>query len=401
MPFECSQAAGTNALIAHVITDLNNRRNWSAEWLGPNIWNDRPPGLRALRIKTEMHSHEYFDIPIGDVIHETGSAISIVFDVPQKLAETFRYRPGQFLTMRVLVDGKYRHRCYSLASAPGVDARHKVTVKRVDQGLVSNELCSNAKVGQVLQVQPPAGLFVPADLNAKFLLLAGGSGITPILSIAKSALADGHGHIALFYANRDEASVIFRDELNELCGRYPSRLTMIHWLETVQGLPTSQHLAGLLKPFVSRDTYICGPAPFMDAAVDALTAIGVSRQRIHLERFISLPDEDAEGEPSARQPAASAQGGKAVTRLTVLIDGKQHEIHWSPNQKMLDAMIAAGIDAPYSCRVGGCSACMCRVTEGEVTMAKNLVLDEQDLAEGWVLACQGQPNSAQVRCQIP
>lgn len=347
---------------------------------------------------TKMHNHDYFGIPVKDVVQETDSAISLVFDVPGALAEIFRYRPGQFLTLRVLLDGKYRHRCYSLASAPELDAHHKVTIKRVDQGLVSNELCSNVSVGQVLQVQPPAGAFGPAELDQDFLLLAGGSGITPVLSILKAAIAAGKGHIALIYANRDEASVIFRDELNALSRKHPERLTIIHWLETVQGLPTNDRLAGILKPFAARDAFICGPAPFMDSAVDALGAIGLPRDRIHLERFVSLPDEEPDELRPAGQPLEESQ---AVTRLTVRLDGAEHEIDWSPQQKMLDAIIAAGIDAPYSCRVGGCSACMCRVTQGEVTMATNLVLDERDLSEGWVLACQGQTRSAEVHCEFP
>jgi 3-ketosteroid 9alpha-monooxygenase subunit B len=345
-----------------------------------------------------MRSHGYFSVPIHEVIRETESAISLVLKVPGELTDLFEYRPGQFLTLRVQVDGKNRHRCYSLASAPGVDAMLKITIKRVDRGLVSNLLCSNARAGQTILVQPPAGAFVPASLDQDFLLLAAGSGVTPVLSILKAALAEGRGHIALFYANRDEASVIFRDELIALSARYPDRLTIIHWLESVQGLPMDDHLAGLMKPFADRVAFICGPEPFMAASVRALNALGVHRDHIHVERFISLPDEEPEEEDAAEPGSDKVQG---VTKLIVKFDGVEHEVPWPAELKMLEAMLAAGLDAPYSCRVGGCSACMCRVTSGEVGMTKNLVLDDRDLAEGWVLACQGYSCSAEVNCEIP
>jgi len=344
-----------------------------------------------------MHSHDYATIPIKEVIRETDSAVSLVFDVPADLADTFRYRPGQFLTLRLLVDGKYRHRCYSLASAPDIDPFHKVTVKRVDGGLVSGQLCSAASAGQLVQVQPPAGAFGPADLTQDLFLFAGGSGITPVLSILKAALAAGAQRVSLVYANRDEASVIFRDELAELSRRHAGRLTVVHWLETVQGLPSSDLLAGLLAGLGERDAYICGPAPFMDSVVAALRALGQPSSRIHLERFISLPDEEA-ADLALERADLSADAPSA--RLTVALDGETHEIEWGAGRKMLDVMIAAGIDAPYSCKVGGCSACMCRVTAGVVTMAKNLVLDEQEIAEGWVLACQAQAASQDIHCEF-
>ncbi|MFW0756297.1 2Fe-2S iron-sulfur cluster-binding protein [Pseudomonas sp. H11T01] len=345
-----------------------------------------------------MHTSDFFDLPVKEVIRETDSAVSLVFDVPAALTEAFQYRPGQFLTVRVLIDGKYRLRCYSLASAPNVDALHKVTIKRVDRGLVSNELCLNVKAGQVLQVRPPAGVFGPAQLDQDFLLLAGGSGITPVLSILKAALAGGKGRIDLVYANRDETSVIFRDELIELSRKHPDRLNVIHWLETVQGLPTSDRLASLLRAFAGRDVFICGPAPFMDSSVVALESIGLSRDRIHLERFISLPDE--EPEPAA-VTGKTVETTQTATRLIVRLDGKEREIVWSAGQTMLDAMITADINAPFSCRVGGCAVCMCRIRKGEVTMAANLVLDERDLSDGWVLACQSQSQSEEVHCEFP
>jgi 3-ketosteroid 9alpha-monooxygenase subunit B len=340
-----------------------------------------------------MHSHDYYEVPILEVVVETETAVSLVLDVPEELRETFRYRPGQFLTLRVPVEGKFRHRCYSLSSAPDLDAKHKITVKRVDNGLVSNEICSSLRSGQKILVQPPAGHFVPASLDEDFLLFAGGSGITPVLSILKAALAEGSGKVVLLYANRDQRSVIFRDELIDLAAAHPERLTVLHWLETVQGLPTAAQLASLVRPWASCEAFICGPELFMAGVSTALATLGVDDERIHLERFVSLPDEDA----AETMPVSAGED----VRLEVLIDGERHELQWARNAKMLDTMLAAGVDAPYSCRVGGCSACMCRVQKGAVRMAQNLVLDERELAEGWVLACQAFAESDEVSVEIP
>lgn len=343
-----------------------------------------------------MHSHDYFQIPIAEVVQETDSAVSLILDVPAALADTFQYKPGQFLTLRVPIDGKMRQRCYSLASAPGIDARHKVAIKRVDGGLVSNHVCSSLKAGDLIEVQPPAGLFVPHSLDTDFLLFAGGSGVTPVLSILKAALSHGRGHVTLLYANRDEQSVIFKNEIAALSAAHPERLTVLHWLESLQGLPTVAQIAGLVRPWAGAESFICGPEPFMNGVSSALHSLGVDEARIHLERFVSLPDEDV------AEAAAAAMAETSVdSQLTVSIDGGEHQLAWSHNAKMLDAMIEAGIDAPYSCRVGGCSACMCKVLSGKVRMAANLVLDDNEIAEGWVLACQAFPETDQVSIEIP
>ena len=341
-----------------------------------------------------MRRHDFFELPVSQVIRETDNAVSLVFDVPPVLKEIFTYRAGQFLTLRRRVDGKYRHRCYSLCSAPEVDARHKITIKRVDGGLVSNDICSNVRAGMVLLVQPPAGSFVPSSLDQDLLLFAGGSGVTPVLSILKAALLKGTRRIALVYANRDERSVIFRDELIELSVRHPDRLTIINWLESVQGLPTASQLASLARPFAPRETFVCGPEMFMTNVSEALSLLGVPGKRIHVERFVSLPDEDAAKPELADESAAD-------TKLQVLMDGVEHDVVWPASMKMLDAMLAAGLDAPYSCRVGGCSACMCRILSGNVRMIENLILDDREMAEGWVLACQAHPLSSEVRAEIP
>ena len=328
-----------------------------------------------------------------DVVEETSDARSVVFSVPPELVERFAYRPGQFLTLRLRIPGlagSSLARCYSLSSSPH-EGRLVVTVKRVSKGRGSNWICDNVTVGMELETLPPAGTFTPRSLDDDMAFFAGGSGITPVISIIRSALAQGRGRLTLVYANRDEQSVIFGAELRELAAAHPGRLLVVHWLESLQGLPSQAALAELARPFAPREHFVCGPAPFMDAVTHALRDLGVPRKRIHLERFVSL-DED----PFASATPVEATEGTAA-RLEVELDGEQHAMAWPPGTKLLDLLRDAGVDAPFSCRQGSCGACACRVTGGEVKMLRNEVLDQTDLAEGYVLACQSLPVSETVR----
>jgi 3-ketosteroid 9alpha-monooxygenase subunit B len=308
--------------------------------------------------------------------------------VPDELADRYAYRPGQFLTLRI--PDSSLARCYSLSSSPH-EGRFAVTVKRVADGRGSNWICDHVAVGMELETLPPAGTFTPRSLDDDMAFFAAGSGITPVVSIIRAALAQGSGRLALVYANRDEQSVIFAAELRALAAAHPGRLLVVHWLESLQDLPTQAALAELARPFGAREHFVCGPAPFMDAVTHALRDLGVPRKRIHIERFMSL-DEDPFAAP---EPQATTQG--AAARLEVELDGEQHAMAWPPGTKLLDLLRDAGVDAPFSCRQGSCGACACRVTGGEVKMLRNEVLDQTDLAEGYVLACQSLPVSETVR----
>ncbi|WP_020418783.1 ferredoxin--NADP reductase [Amycolatopsis sp. ATCC 39116] len=331
-----------------------------------------------------------YTLTVAEVIAETAEASSIVFDVPAEHASTFAYRPGQFLTLRA---GEAA-RCYSLSSAPHEGSRLKVTVKRTEGGYGSNWLCDNVSAGSTVDVLAPAGVFTPESLDADLLLMAGGSGITPVMSILKSALASGGGRIVLVYANRDESSVIFASELAALAREHPERLVLVHWLESVQGLPSVTQLRELVRPYAEFEAFLCGPEAFMAAGKQALKDLGAPRKRIHLERFVSLggnPFEDAEDEAAA---VPSQEAG--TTALSVDLDGSQHSFTWPRQEKLLDFLLARGLDAPYSCREGQCSACACRIVAGEVKMLNNEVLDSEDIADGIVLACQSVPLTDEV-----
>lgn len=350
---------------------------------------------------------ESFDLTVVDVVEETEDARSISFEVPADALEHFDYKPGQFLTVAVPSElTGVAARCYSLCSSPADDGPPTITVKRTADGYASNWIVENLRVGDTLRVLPPSGIFTPADLDADLLLFAGGSGITPVLSITRTALARGTGRIVLFYANRDERSVIFASALSELAAVHPDRLLVVHWLETVQGLPTQEQLRAFAAQYSTYDAFVCGPAPFMKATVDALRELDFPRARRHQEKFVSLGGnpfgdlhdvEVAESEITlaetdeldAAEDAAQPQG---PVKLEVELDGETHTFDdWAPGTKLLEHLESKGIKAPFSCREGECSACACRVLEGEVKMLRNDVLDEEDLAEGIRLGCQSVP----------
>jgi 3-ketosteroid 9alpha-monooxygenase subunit B len=332
-----------------------------------------------------MNDPAFHTLTVSRVITETRDAHSVVLKTPPELAEAFRYLPGQFLTVRVPSDrtGSVA-RCYSLSSAPHEDTL-KVTIKRTVDGYGSNWICDNLREGAELDVLAPAGVFTPKSLDADFLFLAAGSGITPVMSILKSVLEKGTGRIVLVYANRDEQSVIFADELAALAHRHDDRLVVIHWLETVQGMPSPRHLRALSTPHAGREAFICGPGPFMDAARQALKDLDVPRQRIHVERFVSLAGNPFEASGPVVEDVSAPAG------LTVDLDGTQHSFAWTRQTKLLDLLLDKGLNAPYSCRAGQCSACACRIVSGEVKMLNNEILDSDDIADGIVLACQSLP----------
>jgi 3-ketosteroid 9alpha-monooxygenase subunit B len=353
-------------------------------------------------------------LEVVDVVQETGEACSIVMRPPRPV----RYTSGQFLTVAVpsARTGTVA-RCYSLSSAPHETDLLKVTVKRTADGYASNWLCDHLRPGDVVTVLPPSGIFTPKDLDHDFLLFAGGSGITPVISIAKSALARGAGQVVLVYANRDPDAVIFADELRTLADQHPDRFVLIHWLEVLQGLPTQEHMRAIAAHHTSYDAFVCGPGPFMKGVVSALKELGFPRERRHQEKFVSLggnpfgeaadditdeiaaaeglsgPDADTDaGEASAevkRDSPASVSGD---------LDGEEFSFEgWQPDEPLLDFLLGQGVQAPYSCREGHCSACACVVLEGEVAMRTNDVLDEEDLADGIRLACQSLPVSDTLR----
>lgn len=337
-------------------------------------------------------------LQVAEVVTETDDACSLVFTVPDGPnapdipAERLRYAPGQFLTLRVPSDrtGSVA-RCYSLSSSPFTDDALTVTVKRTADGYASNWLCDHAHPGMKIHVLAPSGTFVPKTLDDDFLLMAAGSGITPMMAICKSALSQGGGQVTLLYANRDEKSVIFAGALRELTARYPDRFSVVHWLESVQGMPNTSTLARLARPYTDRQVFICGPGPFMAAAQDALESLDMPAKQIHVEVFRSL-----DTDPFAAVVLEEDDSDEPPATAIVTLDGQTHEISWPRNAKLLDVLLDKGLEAPFSCREGHCGACAVQMKSGSVDMEVNDVLEPSDLADGLILACQARPTSDSV-----
>ncbi len=352
---------------------------------------------------------ESFLLPVVGVVDETADARSISFEVPEEARERFAYKPGQFLTVAVPSDQTgIAARCYSLSSSPHDGGPLTVTVKRTADGYASNWICDNLEVGDTLRVLPPSGIFTPSSLDRDLLLFAGGSGVTPIMSITRTALSEGKGRIVVFYANRDESSVIFAEEFTRLATENPDRLLVIHWLESVQGLPSAEQIKAFVEPYLAYDAFVCGPAPYMKMVTTVLRELEFPRDRRHQEKFVSLggnPFGDVEELQRAEEEIAAAEadedgsaadvfadGPAGPVKVEVELDGKDYTFDdWDPKVKLLDFLESKGVPAPYSCREGECSACAIRMIEGEVRLLHNDVLDEDDLADGIRLGCQSLP----------
>jgi len=282
-----------------------------------------------------------------------------------------------------------------MSSAPH-EGELQITIKRTVNGYGSNWICDNVQVGDTVTVLPPSGAFTPHTFDNDLLLFAGGSGITPVISIAKAALALGERNVVLFYANRNHDSVIFARKLKELASAYPGRITVIHWLESLQGLPTDLGLQAFARPFMHSDVYVCGPAMFMTAVANATKSVGVPRERYHQENFVSLTGNPFAFVETDSEHALDDSGSNSVETVSVTgeLDGVAFSFDdWPTDVTLLTFLQSKGVKAPSSCRAGECSACSFRIVEGEVQMQKNQVLDAEDLELGYRLACQSLPVS--------
>jgi ring-1,2-phenylacetyl-CoA epoxidase subunit PaaE len=346
---------------------------------------------------------------------ETGEAVIVSFEVPEALRDVFRFTQGQYLTLRARIDGQDLRRSYSICS--GIDDPHlRVGVRKVRGGVFSNWINTSLRAGQSIEVMVPQGRFnVPLepDHARHHVGIAGGSGITPILSIMKTALTrEPRSRFSLIYGNRTLQSTMFKEELEDLKNRYLSRLALHYVFSDEQtdvplnhGLMDRSRIAAFLErlvPGASIDhAFVCGPFQMNDEAAAALLAAGVDPDRIHIERF-GVPA------PAARSSAGatltsdavvhSSQPGDAIQATVVIVrDGLSRELVYRRDQpSILDSASAAGLEVPYSCTSGVCGTCRAKLVEGKVRMDRNFALDRADLAGGFVLTCQAHPLSARV-----
>ncbi|MCU1486682.1 MAG: Ferredoxin-NADP reductase [Actinomycetia bacterium] len=327
-----------------------------------------------------MHrDHGFHDLRVKAVVEETADTKSFVLDVPEELRAAFRYRAGQFCTFR---GPDELLRCYSMSSAPETDADLTVTVKRVPGGRVSNWFNDEVATGAVLAVTAPAGTFCPTGHDRPVVAFCGGSGVTPVLSIAKSVLATTTRPVHVLYANRDRRSVIFDTDLATLAAAHADRLEVRHHFDSDGGFLDAAAIVEHVGDRLDADFYICGPTPFMDLVEGALHGLGVEADRIAIERFGALP-------PPVPVDAPPTGGGP--TELTLVLKGKRHVVAYQAGDTVLETARRGGLPAPYSCQAGDCATCMALVREGGATMRRNNALTPDEVDEGWVLTCQAIP----------
>jgi len=332
--------------------------------------------------------HGFHPLRVADVVRETAEASSFVLDVPAGLRHAFAYDAGQFCTFRVWVGGRPHMRCYSMSSSPAVDAGFRVTVKRTPDGVVSNWMNDHVAPGDVLDVARPTGLFRLGAGRGEVVLFSAGSGITPVLSLLKSALATTSRRVRLLSADRDLDAVIFRSELEALAKQYDGRLTLTHHLDTERGLVGTDAIRAFTDGAEDPECFVCGPGPFMDIVEGTLLADGVGAGRIHIERFT----------PEAWVPEPEPVDDSAgTTRVTVELDGRTESTDHRPGTTILQTARQLGMSPPYSCESGSCATCMARLLEGTASMHVNNALTDDEVSDGWVLTCQALPTSPIVR----
>ncbi len=352
-------------------------------------------------------SNLFHSIPVKEIIRETPDASTVVFDIPEALKSEFHYQPGQYITVRMEINGNEERRAYSFCSSPYTDANPAITVKKVADGRVSPRMNDVVKAGDFLQIMPPMGKFtVEPDPARKrhYVLFAGGSGITPVMSILKSVLhKEPESVVSLIYANRDTQSIIFAKSLETLQQEYEGRIRVIHCLEEApagfdgfigrpavpdyQKITRDVQLAGYPSEY-----YICGPGGMMEAVKNALTGLGVSGEHIHTEYF-NAPIHDAP-KTDGQTPEAEFTGEATAT---ILFHGNEFEINVAEGQTVLEAAQEQDVDPPYACQMGVCTTCRARMMEGAVRMDEREGLSDAEIEAGYVLTCQSHPITAHIK----
>jgi len=347
---------------------------------------------------------KFHKLIVSEVRTETPDCVSIAFEVPAELQRDYTYVQGQHLTLKLTIDGKEVRRSYSICSSPLLKEPMRIAVKRVKNGLGSNYVNEKIKKGDSIEVMTPMGNFhteLKSTNRKHYVLFAGGSGITPMLSIVRTTLiAEPDSKLTLFYGNYSEPSTIFKKELDELVASANGRF-VLHYVfdkpevsghpKELTGVMSKDTVKALLQKYVERNPvieyFVCGPGPMMDNVKEVLENNNVNKNFIHIEYFTSFVEEVKK----------DTSGPTSISEVTIIMDGKQTTFQLSSNgSAILDAAMDAGIDAPFSCKGAVCATCRAKLKEGKVTMDLNYALTDDEVASGYILTCQSHPASAVV-----
>ncbi|WP_201606625.1 1,2-phenylacetyl-CoA epoxidase subunit PaaE [Psychrobacter immobilis] len=345
---------------------------------------------------------QFLPLTIKAIQPQTEQAICIAFDVTPEIAETFEYQPGQHLTIRHMTDKGEIRRCYSICS--DVQEDMSIAIKKIDQGQFSTWANEHLKVGQTLEVMPPQGVFFQKAAKAggqNYLSFAAGSGITPILSIVKTVLStQPDANFTLVYGNRSWQQTMFSEQIMDLKDRFRTRLQLVNIFsrelsesDLFNGRIDADKLQQLFDAqLISADVdhcFACGPEEMMEAVETVLPKLGIDRKNIHTERFHT---------GTVNKPTAQQIEKRSEERVNIILDGRELIIEVSKqDDSILEAALNAGADLPYACKGGVCATCKCKVIDGEVNMAVNYSLEQEELDKGYVLSCQSLPVSPNVR----
>ena len=349
----------------------------------------------------------FHSLKVTDVIMETKDAVSIGFEVPANLHEDFKYKQGQYLTIKLNIEGEELRRSYSICSSPTEEGQLRVAVKKVTGGKVSTYINDNIKVGDVLEVMVPMGSFY-TEMNANntinYVLFAGGSGITPMISILKTALKEEpNSKVDLFYANNAEASIIFKDEIASLAQANKERLRVYLILNEapdgqpnlLKGIMTKEKAQELIKTHVtiseSNEYFVCGPGPMMENVSTALKSLNLNENKIHIEYFTSPVAEELDNTSTTVSAVNDSKHS-----ATIVLDEETHQVELEENESILDAAIRIDIDPPYACQGGSCSTCKALLEDGEVKMDATFGLSPKEIKKKYILTCQSTPTTQHV-----
>ena len=354
---------------------------------------------------TKFHS-----LAIKNIKSETADCISISFEIPSELKDSYQYKQGQYLTLKLPIGGETLRRSYSICTSPFGAEEMRIAVKKVDNGVASNYLNQVVKVGDHLEVLPAVGNFYTEMLqsnNKKYVAFTAGSGITPIMSLLKSVLlVEPNSTFTLIYGNKNTASVIFKSEIDALVERYPNQLK-VQYIYTREGTNGDLFSGRIDKPNCKKifDTesgvkngneyFLCGPLDMINAVSETLTELGIKKEHIHFELFTSPVSEES---VSSTLKSEVVDDAAAVSECVakIVLDGDEKTIKIKKNQTILEAVLDAGMDAPYACTGGSCCTCRAKVLEGHAVMDVNYALSDSEVKKGYILTCQSHPTTATI-----